>query len=472
MNENDSNKLPLPEKIGPYKVLRRLGLGGMGEVFLVHDPLCQRDVALKQIRSDLKHNKTLQNRFLREAHIAAGLTHPSIIPIYAIAEREESVYYTMPYVQGETLKQIIRAAFEQEKEGKILHPIGSSIPALMRIFLNVCQAIAYAHSRGVLHRDIKPENIIVGKYGEVLILDWGIAQRIGINDESEEMLLTPSGEENEITRPGKIPGTIAYMPPERAFGEAASVLTDIYSLGVLLYQLLTLRLPFQRTTLSSLRKQLKFEKLLDPAETAPYRDIPLQLANITKKALSPDKKLRIQSVKELIEDIESDIEGRPVWMFMAPLSIGRKSDWEFQENVLLAKHIAITRTTELMEWVNLMISKASFSGNTRLEAKMTLRKGGKGLGFLLSIPGSDERKGIEEGDCLWIGSDIALFRSNVEVIRAASCGPEIDKECLLTIEKVDNHLRIFLDGELKLRYLSHIPMRSAYSRRPLSLKRL
>ena len=109
--------------------------------------------------------KTIRQRFLREARIASQLNHPAIIPIFSIHEDNEHIYYTMPYVEGNTLRHLI-------KEGK-------EIPALMRIFLTVCQAIAYSHSKGVLHRDVKPENIIVGKFGEVLILDWGLAEFMG-----------------------------------------------------------------------------------------------------------------------------------------------------------------------------------------------------------------------------------------------------------------------------------------------------
>src|SRR5947209_4306083 len=119
----------LPEKIGNYQIERKLGQGGMGEVFLAYDPICKRHIALKQIRKELCRNKTLQQRFLREALIAAHLAHPSIIPIYSIQQEENAIFYTMPYVEGETLKQIITTSQEEEKEGEINHPIGSSIPA-------------------------------------------------------------------------------------------------------------------------------------------------------------------------------------------------------------------------------------------------------------------------------------------------------------------------------------------------------
>ena len=237
----------LPEKIGPYTVLESLGKGGMGEVFLAQDPVCGRKVALKRIRAEPKANKTIQDRFLREAQVASVLSHPSIVPILAIQTNPPEVYYTMPFVEGETLRQILRTA--KEKTGKS-NPIARSIPTLTRVFLQVCEAIAYTHSKGIIHRDLKPENIIVGKYGEVMILDWGIADFLDQIKE-EEPLYEKKISNVDLTRPGKITGTLAYMAPERLTGQGSSIQTDIYALGVILYQMLTLQLPFVRKSLAS-----------------------------------------------------------------------------------------------------------------------------------------------------------------------------------------------------------------------------
>src|SRR5271157_2287074 len=123
---------PPPASIGPYSILRSIGRGGMGEVFLAHDPSCGRDLALKRIRPDLAQNPTVLNRFLREARVASQLTHPSIIPILSIQNSPPDVYYTMPYVEGETLKQILRSTLEAQNQGQAGHPSGRSIPALAR----------------------------------------------------------------------------------------------------------------------------------------------------------------------------------------------------------------------------------------------------------------------------------------------------------------------------------------------------
>lgn len=453
------------DDIGPYRLVRSLGKGGMGEVFLAHDAVCGRSVALKKIREDLAVHTSMQDRFLREARIASQLTHPSIIPIYSINQGQEGIYYTMPYVEGETLKEIIRTTREQDKKGEALHPIGCSIPSLTRIFLDVCQAIAYAHSRNVLHRDLKPENIIVGKFGEVMLLDWGLAEFL--NEESQDSTEEiPVSDRTDLTRPGKIVGTITYMAPERALGERATMQTDIYALGVILYQLLTLRLPFLRKSIKEFRLQMKRERILDPTEAAPYRDIPKQLAEITKKCLAFSKEERYENMHALISDLQNYIEGRPEWKLSGQLDMHRKTDWAFQENVLLAKHVAITQGTEIMEWVSLMISKETFPGSMRLTTKVRIGAAGEGIGFLLCIPEANVKKGLEEGYCLWLGSSqnpgCKLLRSHLEMMALPELSLTPGKWQQVHIEKTDHHLRFFLDGALQMTYVSHTPLTGSH----------
>lgn len=457
-----SEEIPIPTKIGNYKVVEKIATGGMGEIYLVYDPTCDRKVALKKIRSDRLKYPSLKDRFLREAKIAAQMAHPCIIPIYTIHNESEEIYYTMPYVEGDTLKQIIRKCLEEEKKGQIEHPIGSSIPGLMRIFLNICQAIAYCHDRGILHRDVKPENVIVGKFGETFILDWGLADFIN-NPSKDSNEKFPVVEFADLTRPGKIPGTLAYIPPERIFGKPASYATDVYALGVILYQLLTLRLPFHRTSDKKLKKQIQKEELIDPLDRAPYRDIPLELARIAKKCLCPNPEERYESVEDLLQDLESYITGRGQWSFLEPLDVGNKHDWEFQENILVAKHIALSRSADLMQWVNIMISKKGFSGNFKIETSLKLGAQSQGIGFLLNVPEAQERSGLlEDSHCIWIGSKddpgCALFRSNVQILSAPDVYLAADTLYNIRIERIENHMRLYVDEKLILDYLTHIPL--------------
>lgn len=454
--------------IGPYKIIQSIGKGGMGEVFLAYDTICGRRIALKRIREDLLSYKQINTRFLKEAHVTSQLTHPSIIPIYAIHKEESLVYYTMPFVEGETLKQILRTARTLEKSGKKSDHIGCSIPGLIRIFINICQAIAYAHSKKVLHRDLKPENIIVGQYGEVLILDWGLAKLIrdtsqgGQEDESIEPEPKIKMHLSGLTKIGKVVGTVTYMAPERASGHPSTYQTDIYSLGVILYQMLTLHFPFHRRSLEEFRKNMHKEKLQDPTKIAPYRDVPRVLARIVKKCLEPIPSHRYQNVDELIKDLENYIEGRAEWFQIATLRPENKGDWEFQENVYLPEHLAITRSTETSDWMSLMISKASFADNIKLEATVKLGENSHGLGFLLSIPEISQRKHLNDGYCLWLGSDTnkstKLMRSTVEVMHTPDIVLNRNEWYNVRIDKSENIIYFYLNNTLQFSYISHIPL--------------
>ncbi len=466
MEENVCPVTPLPKQIGPYKILKKIASGGMGEVFLAQDPVFKRNLALKKIRSDRMDQPGLKERFLKEVKIAAQLSHPSIVPIYKIHQTAEEIYYTMPLIEGETLKEILRKTLYGEKQGLAPHPIGSSIPALMRIFLNICQAVAYSHSKGVLHRDLKPENIIIGKYGEVLILDWGLADFVeNCKDEAplEEAEETLEREHPELTRPGKIAGTLSYLPPERIFGVKASYSSDIYALGVILYQLLTLRLPFKHTSVKEYRKRMKNSVLVDPAERAPYREIPPQLSKIAKKCLSSQFEKRYGRIQDILKDLNNYIEGYAEWSPCASIQIEHKPDWAFQENILLAKQIALTHKSDVMEWVNLMMAKDSFSGNIKFETHIRIKDLGSGIGFLFTMNSVEEKKEFfQEGFFLWIGSEqnpgSSLFRSNVEVMSSPDFYLRNQMSHFVKIEKTDNHLMFYLDNILVFDYLSHIPL--------------
>lgn len=452
--------------IGPYQILKSIGKGGMGEVLLAYDTQCGRRIALKRIRTDLQDHPQLHNRFLKEARVTSQLTHPAIIPIYTIHSEKELVYYTMPFVEGDTLKQLLRNAQQKQKKGSRSenNNVGA-IPALVRIFLAVCQAVAYAHSKGVLHRDLKPENVIVGRYGQVLILDWGLAKLTMHPPETAEDELPvqkPHNPLHELTRMGKIVGTVSYMAPERALGQPATFQTDIYSLGVTLYQILTLKSPFRRGTLQEYRKNFHKEVLLDPAEVAPYRDVPKVLSRICLKCLSPNPAERYHTVDEMIHDLENYIEGRSEWFQIAKLDVHNKNDWEFQENVLIAEHMAITRGTDVSTWVNLMISKTSFQENTKIEARVRIGEKGNGIGFLLSVPEFAERQQLNSGYCLWLGSDLdkstKLLRATVEVLYAPEIYLQRNEWYTVKIEKVDNNIYFYLNGVLQFSYISHLPL--------------
>ncbi|MBA2727645.1 MAG: serine/threonine-protein kinase PknD, partial [Parachlamydiaceae bacterium] len=425
-------------------------------------------IALKRIRTDLVSHQQMHNRFLKEARVTSQLTHPSIIAIYEIHDERNLAFYTMPYVEGKTLKQMLKSARIKEKQGEKLDHAEGSIPAIIRIFLSVCQAVAYAHSKGVLHRDLKPENIIVGKYGEALILDWGLAKLIDSDREKEPSLPTKNTDNEEfhnlraLTNIGKVVGTISYMAPERAIGNPATLQTDIYSLGVILYQILTLRYPFRRKSLKEFRQNHQKEHLYEPTAIAPHRDVPDILSQIAMKCLSKDPLERYKTVDEILTHLESYIEGRPEWFIAAHLDIHKKADWEFQENVLIAEHTAITRGPEISDWVNLMISKESFDQNTKIEAELYFGANSHGLGFLLSVPEAADRIHLNDGYTLWLGSDLTsttkLSRSTVEILHAPEAYLQRNVWHRIRIEKVDNHIYYYLNDHLQFSYLELLPI--------------
>lgn len=444
--------------IGRYLIIKTIGKGGMGEVLLAYDPICKRNVALKKIRPDLQDNPRLKNRFLKEAKIASRLTHPSIIAIYAIHTDENGIYYTMPYVEGVMLKDLL----EEAQKNQELQNTKGSIAYLTRVFLSVCEAMAYSHSKNILHRDLKPANIMIGKYGEVLILDWGIANFINDTDDDEE----PSKTENpKITKPGKIAGTVAFMAPERAFGKNATVLTDIYALGVILYQILTLKTPFQRRNLSNFKKTAQNEKLIDPIERAPDRDIPSELSEICKKCLCYEPEKRYQSVEEIIQDLMNYIQGNPRWILSKELDIADKSDWAINENVFFSKHTAITQNSDLSEWVNLLIAKKPILGNIKVEADIMLYET-FGLGFLLCVAEPKEKFAVESGYLLFLGVDnepfVQLIRSNALVMEIKNVDLKKKVWHHIKIEKNETTFSFFLDDKPILSYASHIPLSGTY----------
>ncbi len=472
MTKNKQNK------IGRYQILDQIATGGMGEIFLAYDSVCCRTVALKKIRSDLASKPVMRKRFLKEAKIASQLTHPAVIPIYSIHEDKNSVYYTMPYVESKTLKEILVEAIERVgTEG--------SIPNLIRIFLAVCEAIAFVHSKQIIHRDLKPSNILVGKYGEVLILDWGIAnylkdnipniknstsaqikvQEIGKAKKNKptnpiEHTKTSYFQNSDLTHPGKVAGTITYLAPECVLGEKASILSDVYALGVILYHILTLRSPFKRKSVESFRKQARLEKIPNPALAAPYRDIPLVLAKMVKKCLAFEKKNRYQTVLELIADIKNYIEGRPEWLLQDILDLKDPNAFIFQENLYLPQ------TIKSSDWASVWLSKTTLSGSFKISFEFLFKKNSSGMGILFSIPENKGKYLIDEGFLIYFNpkkkGSVELSHKSVLVLKNQNI--EIKKEVWhqVEIEKSENTIRCYLNGKLILSYISYIPIFGSY----------
>ncbi|MBJ7448930.1 MAG: protein kinase [Parachlamydiales bacterium] len=452
--------IPIPKEIGCYRIEKWIGRGGMGEVYLGYDPVCKRDVAIKRIRTDIEQKPLYCTRFLREAYLTAQLTHPSIVPIFSIHEEKEQIYYVMPFVEGKTLKLLLQEAFIAQKAG--IERTDSKIPYFIRIFINVCQAVAYAHSKGVLHRDLKPENVMIGQYGHVLILDWGLIKRMDEEQVGQTSSESAEDEDPTVTMKRKVIGTLAYLAPERVMGGKANVSSEIYALGVILYQILTLNLPFHRPSVTWFIKHHETEKLVSPAEVAPYRDVPDELDYIVSKCLEKKSSKRFGSVDELILGLENYLEGRTSWLMTKELNITNKHDWEFQENILIPEYLAISSKTVETNWVTVMVSKKSFSGNTKIVSRFKLEKASKGIGFLFAVPESAHREEPTDGYCLWLTADklqpSKLVSSAVDVMELPEILLPKEEWIDLRLEKIDHTIRLFINNHPVLTYISHIPL--------------
>jgi hypothetical protein len=281
---------------GRYQVGQMLGRGGMGYVRLVRDLDLGRRVAMKMLHPGEPDSHGLRSALIAEAQTTGQLDHPNIIPVYELGVLPDNhVFYTMKAVSGRTLKDILR----ELRSGEATVEREFSRRRLLNVFIQICQAINYAHSRGVVHRDLKPDNIMLGAYGELLVVDWGIAYRIGRRDDP-------------LAQPGMVVGTPHYMPPEQAKGEIDKVdgRSDIFSLGVMLYEILTLSTPILETdterALEAIRSQLAPPR---PRVDSGGRPIPEALADICEAAMASAPEDRTPTARQLIGRIEEYLDG-------------------------------------------------------------------------------------------------------------------------------------------------------------------
>lgn len=302
---------PSPVSFDPgarYATRRVLGAGGMGEVRLCGDAWVGREVAMKVMRAGSGSQAAARARFLREARVQGQLEHPSVVPVYDLGRDETGQeFFTMKRVKGHTLEEIFAAL--RGGDAQLAARYGRR--RLLSAMSQVCLTVAYAHSRGVIHRDLKPANIMLGDFGEVYVLDWGIARIHGTADAIAEERVVPDTEAVPETQVGAVVGTPGYMSPEQARGETQTLTpaSDVYSLGAILFELLSLEPLHRGKSLNALLASTLTQQPVAPSSWAPERSIAPELDAICMRATALEPKDRFESARAMHEAIERHLDG-------------------------------------------------------------------------------------------------------------------------------------------------------------------
>ena len=262
-----------------YQIIKTLGEGGMANVYLAHDEILDRNVAVKVLRGDLANDEKFVRRFQREALSASSLSHPNIVEMYDVGEDDGQYYIVMEYVDGKTLKQVLK------QRGHL------SITEVVDIMLQLTDGLAHAHDAYIIHRDIKPQNIMILSNGMIKITDFGVATALN---------------STQLTQTNSVMGTVHYLPPEQANGKGSTVRSDIYSMGIMMYELLTGLVPYKgesavEIALKHLREPLPSVRKVDPT-------IPQSIENVIIRATAKNPKNRYTDAREMHEDIKTALD--------------------------------------------------------------------------------------------------------------------------------------------------------------------
>ena len=262
-----------------YQIIKTLGEGGMANVYLAHDTILDRNVAVKVLRGDLASDEKFVRRFQREALSASSLSHPNIVEMYDVGEDDGQYYIVMEYVDGKTLKQVLKS------RGHL------SITEVVDIMLQLTDGMAHAHDAYIIHRDIKPQNIMILSNGMIKITDFGVATALN---------------STQLTQTNSVMGTVHYLPPEQAQGKGSTIKSDIYSMGIMMYELLTGLVPYKGDNAVEIALKHLKEPLPSVRKTNPA--IPQSIENVIIRATAKNPKNRYTDAREMHEDLKTALD--------------------------------------------------------------------------------------------------------------------------------------------------------------------
>lgn len=284
----------LTNEFTKYADVRKLTQGGKAVLSVAKDTNLGRTVVLKRLRPELRSDRRELQRLVREARITAQLSHTGTVPVHELGrDLDGNWYFSMKRVDGRSLFDILVKLANRDEAAVRQFPLNR----LLSIFLQVCDTLAYAHVRGIIHRDVKPENILVGNFGEVILVDWGVAKIWGMPNEGEEDTIRERG------------GTPLYMAPEQVLGHHyIDERVDIFSLGVVLYEILAQREPFRGRAMRETFDNIVNEDPIPPSEVSEDTHIPAALERVCLKALEKKPEDRYQSISEMVNEIDAFVE--------------------------------------------------------------------------------------------------------------------------------------------------------------------
>ena len=440
---DDATKSYNPEAAAPsgqrFRILRFHAEGGLGVVYLARDDELRRDVALKRIKGHSAHDPNCRERFVREAEITGRLEHPGVVPVYGLGQLADGrPEYAMRFIEGESLKR----AITRHHEGHLTSAADSgsrtlALPSLVRRFLDVCNVISYAHDRGIVHRDIKPANIMLGPYGETLVVDWGLAKPVGRPEEAGKRPEPPSApsSQNCVGSPTVGPvGTPRYMSPEQAAAahDQVSFASDIYGLGATLYCLLTGKAPIQGggDDTEGILARVRAGEFRRPRELSPA--VPPALEAVCLKAMALRPENRYPTARALGEDIERWLADAPLSVYREPLFI-RVGRWVRRHKPLVtaAAVLLVCGVIALCVDVVRVGRERAVAEDNFLMARHAVNRVLTEVaeGRLAAVPQAEELR-------LQVAKDALEF--NQRFLRQRPLDPNVLREAALTYRKVAN----------------------------------